>query len=147
MHVLCISISKSFTAIRSPGRQGHDFPPVGPSQWVLFSLFPPLMDSQAREFQIAAMIFLPLGSGILPMDALFTFPPAGAFQWVLFSLFPPVGASQARESQIVTTTTPRKTAKQHLAPLSHFLHKIPYIPCFLNVFARFCNGFLQSTVI
>ena len=28
-----------------------------------------------------------------------------------------------------------------------FFHKIPQIPCFLNVFACFCNGFLRSTVI
>ena len=35
--------------------QGHDFPPppLGSSQWVLFSLFPCVGASQAREFQIA----------------------------------------------------------------------------------------------
>ena len=53
MHVICISISKSFAAIRSPGRPGPRFPPLGSSQWVLFSLFPCVGASQAREFQIA----------------------------------------------------------------------------------------------
>ena len=48
MHVICISISKSFAAICSPSRPGPRFPPR-----VLFYLFPPVGASQAREFQIA----------------------------------------------------------------------------------------------
>ena len=54
MYVICISISKSFAAIRSPGRPGLRFPRcLGSSQWVLFYLFPPVGTSQAREFEIA----------------------------------------------------------------------------------------------
>ena len=56
MHVICISISKSFAAVRSPSRLGPRFPPpLGSSQWVLFYLFPFVGASQAREFQKATM--------------------------------------------------------------------------------------------
>ena len=54
MRVLCISISKDFTAICSLGHPGPRFPPpLGSFQWVFFSLFPSVGASQAREFQIA----------------------------------------------------------------------------------------------
>ena len=47
-------VSKSFAAIRSPGRPRPRFLPVlGSSQWVLFYVFPRVGASQAREFQIA----------------------------------------------------------------------------------------------
>ena len=76
--VLCIFISNSFAAIRSPGRPGPRFPPPpGSFQWVLLSLFPPVEASQAREFSL--------------------FPHVGASQAREFSLFPAVTASQARE--------------------------------------------------
>ena len=54
MHAICISISKSFAAIRSPGPSRATISPtLGSSQWVLFYLFPCVGASQAREFQIA----------------------------------------------------------------------------------------------
>ena len=47
-------VSKSFAAIRSPGRPRPRFLPVlGSSQWVLFYVSPRVGASQAREFQIA----------------------------------------------------------------------------------------------
>ena len=62
-----------------------------------------------------------------------------------FSLIHPAGASQARKFQIATTRTPRKTVQKNI--FRRYLHLFSIkIPCFLNVFAWFCNGFLQSTV-
>ena len=65
-----------------------------------------------------------------------------------FFHFFPVGASQAREFPIATTTTSKRTVRTTFEPVSIvFLCKISQIPCSLNVFTCFCNGFLQRTVI
>ena len=74
--------------------------------------------------------------------------PRGILPMGFSLLFLPVGAPQARDVQIATTTTPRKTVQTTFCTITCiFFHKIDQTRCFLNVFARFCNGFLQSTVI
>ena len=95
--VLCVSISNSFAAIRSPGRPGPRFPPPpGFFQWVLLSLFPPVEASQAREFSL----FPPVGASQAREFSLF--PAVTASQAMEFSLFPPLEALQTAEFQIAT---------------------------------------------
>ena len=95
-------------------------------------------------------------------------PPVGAPQAREFSLFPPVGAPQAREFSLFPPWGLPKLGNSHFSPpwglpkLGNFhfsppwgLPKLgnfhfsppPQIPCSLNVFPCFCNGFLQSTVL
>ena len=93
MHVICISISKSFAAIRSPGRPGPPFPSLGSSMILpmgVFSLFPRVGASQAREFQMATTT----PSKNCPNDILHRYlhffpqnPPNPVFFWSVFACF------------------------------------------------------------
>ena len=126
---------------------------MGAPQAREFSLFPPVGAPQAREFSL----FPPWG---LPKLGNFHFsPPWGlpklgnfhfSFPWGLpkleFSLFPPVGASQAREFSLFPAVTASQAMEFSLFPPLEAL-QVPQIPCSLNVFPCFCNGFLQSTVL
>ena len=83
--VLCISISNSFAAIRSPV-QGHDFPPPwDPSNGCFFHFSPPWRLPKLRNFRF-------------PEFSLFA--AVTASQAMEFSLFPPLEALQAAEFQI-----------------------------------------------
>ena len=102
------------------------FPSVGLPKLGNFHFPPPVGAPQAREFSL----FPPRGG--FPKLGNFHFSPPWQLPKAMeFSLFPPLEALQAAEFQI---------ARQRRLDS-------PQIPCSLNVFPCFWNGFLQSTVL
>ena len=138
---------------------------MGAPQAREFSLFPPWGLPKLGNFHFSPPWGLPkLGNFHfsppwgLPKLGNFHFPPVGAPQAREFSLFLPVGASQAREFSLFPPWTASKLWNFHFSSLGGSPScefqiarqrrlDSPQIPCSLNVFPCFCNGFLQSTVL